>query len=96
MENNLFWVVIGFIFSQVIMGVYVFTNLRDREAEHEKLKRELIQRLFIQISPHAQYDLRSVIGELFNYLHLEIEQSSGLTIKSTKPIETIKEKKMKK
>jgi len=91
MENNLFWIVIGFIFSQVIIGVYVFTNLKDREAEHEKLKLELIQRLFIKISPHAQYDLKSIIGELFNYLHLEIEQSSGLTIRST-----MKEKKMKK
>ena len=85
---SLFWYVMAFICSQVVICVWIYTNLNDVKADHEKLRLELIQRLFVKTSPHAQYDLKSILGELLNHLELEIEQTSGLKI-----IERFKKKK---
>ena len=64
--------------------IWFTINNSERKAEHEKLKAELAQRLFVRVSSYAQYDLRSILGELLNHLNCEIEEGSGLKIVKTK------------
>ena len=90
--ENLFWIVVSFILSQIVICVWIYTNLSDIKADHEKLKAELIQRLFIGINQNVRFDLKTVLGVLIKELEYDIEVTSGLKL-TKKPVMGLKKRK---
>ena len=79
MENQLFWMAIGFVLSQIVIGIWVYTNNSDRSAEHEKLKVELAKRLFLR-NQTGTYDLPSTIEAILTYQKLRLEGTRGVKV----------------
>ncbi|TET08500.1 MAG: hypothetical protein E3J83_03375 [Candidatus Atribacteria bacterium] len=76
---NLFWYVMAFICSQVVICVYIYTNLNDVKEEHRKLKEDLAQRLFVG-SSIGNFDIKIILGALLTHLKLKLEGTAGLKI----------------
>ena len=77
--GSLFWYVIAFICSQIVICVWVFTNISDLKGENLKLKADLGQRLFVR-TPVGNWDLKVVLGALLAHLKLKLESTAGLKI----------------
>ena len=79
--ENLFWVVVAFICSQIVMGVWIYTSLDDMKTENTKLRAELSHRLFFR-TPQGQisFDVISVLNALLIYNKVKVEGTSGIKI----------------
>lgn len=77
--ESLFWIVVGFICSQIVLGVWFYTNTNDIKTEHERLKAELGQRLFVK-TPVGNFDLKQILGALITYHKVKVEGTSAIKI----------------
>ena len=79
MEQRMFYGILGFIVLQLLIVVWFAINNNDRKADHEKLKAELAQRLFLR-NQLGTFDLPSIIDAMLKYHKLRLEGTRGVKV----------------
>jgi hypothetical protein len=77
--ENLFWVTMSLIGLSVVIVIWFSINNNDRKKEHEKLKMELSQRLFLK-NQLGTFDLPSCIEAMLIYHKLRLEGTRGVKV----------------